>query len=88
MRILFSLVGSILLGSAVVIAGLYGNITVAKPDNNNIPGASDTNGCGPSGNQPKKCASVPEPSSLILVSLIGIFMSRMRRITKVVRPGM
>ena len=29
MRILFSLVGSILLGSAVVIAGLYGNITVA-----------------------------------------------------------
>lgn len=84
MRIFISFIGSIVIGSAVVIAGLYGNFAVAKPDNGNIPGASDTNGCGPSGNQPKKCASVPEPSSMILfgAGLAGLGIWTWRRASK------
>ncbi len=48
---------------------LSGTPVEAEPVNGNIPGASDTNGCGPSGNQPQKCGSVPEPSSLILLGV-------------------
>ena len=63
------LIGSIALGAAMVTVGLSGNLALAKPNNGNFPGLSDTNGCGPSGGQPQKCgsASVPEPSSLILL---------------------
>ena len=53
--------GSSLLGAAMVAGGLSGNLAMAQSFNDNMPGASDTNGCGPSGGQPKKCASVPEP---------------------------
>lgn len=62
------LIGSFLLGAAIVTVGLSGNLALAVPDNGNIPGASNTNGCGPSGGQPQKCGSVPEPSSVILLS--------------------
>lgn len=84
MKILISLIGSILLGTAVVVVGLSGNFSVAKPENGNIPGASDTNGCGPSGNQPKKCASVPESSSVILLGagLAGLGFWTWRRASR------
>jgi PEP-CTERM motif-containing protein len=59
--------GSFLLGAAMVAGGLSGNLAMAQSFNDNMPGASDTNGCGPSGDQPKQCASVPEPSSMILL---------------------
>jgi PEP-CTERM motif len=62
------LIGSFLLGVAIVTVGLSGNLALAVPDNGNIPGASNTNGCGPSGGQPEKCGSVPEPSSVILLA--------------------
>lgn len=62
------LIGSFLLGAAIFTVGLSGNLALAVPDNGNIPGASNTNGCGPSGGQPQKCGSVPEPSSVILLS--------------------
>jgi hypothetical protein len=62
------LIGSIMFGAAMVTVGLSGNLALAVPDNGNFPGASITNGCGPSGGQPQKCeSSVPEPSSLILL---------------------
>lgn len=62
------LIGSFLLVAAIFTVGLSGNLALAVPDNGNIPGASNTNGCGPSGGQPQKCGSVPEPSSVILLS--------------------
>ena len=65
MKTRIGLIGSIVLGAALV--GLSGNLALAGPDNGNFPGASNTNGCGPSGGQPQKCESVPEPSSLILL---------------------
>ena len=59
--------GSFLLGAAMVAGGLSGNLAMAQSFNGNMPGVSDTNGCGPSGGQPKKCEAVPEPSSMILL---------------------
>ena len=63
------LLGSIMFGAAMVTVGVSGNLALAVPNNGNFPGLSDTNGCGPSGGQPQKCgsASVPEPSSLMLL---------------------
>jgi hypothetical protein len=65
MKTRIGLIGSIVLGAALF--GLSGDLALARPDNGNFPGLSDINGCGPSGGQPQKCDSVPEPSSLILL---------------------
>ena len=65
MKTRIGLIGPIVLGAAMVTVGLSGDLALAVPDNGNFPGASNTNGCGPSGGQPQKCESVPEPSSLI-----------------------
>jgi hypothetical protein len=67
MRKRVGLIGSILLGAAIVTVGLSGDLAWAVPNNGNIPGASDTNGCGPSGGQPQKCNSVPVPGTLLLL---------------------
>ena len=63
------LIGSIMLGAAMVTVGLSGDLAWAVPDNGNIPGASSTNGCGPSGGQPQKCGSVPVPATLLLLGV-------------------
>ena len=63
-------IGFILLWGAMGLMGMSGNAALAEPENGNIPGASDTNGCGPSGGQPPKCGtSVPEPASMILLAI-------------------
>jgi hypothetical protein len=54
MKTRIGLIGSIVLGVAII--GLSGDLAWAVPNN--------TNGCEPSGNQPKKCLpSVPGPAS-------------------------
>jgi hypothetical protein len=56
------LIGSFLLGAAMVSAGLFSDLAAAQ----------SLNGCGPSGGVPPKCngsgsASVPEPASLLVI---------------------
>jgi hypothetical protein len=100
MKTRIGLIGSIVLGVAIV--GLSGNLALAVPDNGNIPGASNTNGCGPSGGQPQKCstsvlgpassnyvgpasstpASVPEPSSMILLGAAVVGMGIWKRMSR------
>jgi len=63
------LIGSILLGAAMVTVGLSGNLVLAESDNGNSPGEIESNGCGPSGGQPSKCRAVPEPSSILLLGV-------------------
>ena len=52
-------VGSILLGAMMVTVGLSGDLVLAQPDNGNIPGASNINGCGPSGASQKSAHLFP-----------------------------
>ena len=69
------LIGSMLLGATMVTVGLSGDLAWAVPDNGNIPGASNTNGCGPSGGQPQKCGgAVPVPGTLLLLGagIVGL----------------
>ena len=61
------ILSSLVLGFAMVTVGLSGDLAVAQQANGNIPGDSQNNGCEPSNGQPKKCDSVPEPASLILL---------------------
>jgi hypothetical protein len=91
MKTRIGLIGSIVLGAAIV--GLSGGLAWAVPNN--------TNGCEPSGNQPKKCssllgppssnpvvpgpstpASVPEPSSMILLGAAVVGMGIWKRISR------
>ena len=83
MKTRIGLIGSIVLGVAIV--GLSGNLAWAVPNN--------TNGCEPSGNQPKKCsnyvgpasstpASVPEPSSMILLGAAVVGMGIWKRMIR------
>jgi len=76
------IIGSILLGAAMVTVGLSGNLALAQSVNGNSPGASNTNGCGPSGGQPKKCGSVPEPSSILLLGAGVVGLGIWRRMSK------
>ena len=59
MRKRVGLIGSILLGAAMVTVGLSGDLAWAVPDNGNSPGASSTNGCGPSGASHKSADLFP-----------------------------
>ena len=91
MKTRIGLIGSIVLGVAIV--GLSGDLAWAVPNN--------TNGCEPSGNQPKKCssllgpapaisvettpstpASVPEPSSMILLGAAVVGMGIWKRMIR------
>ena len=83
MKTRIGLIGSIVLGAALV--GLSGGLAWAVPNN--------TNGCEPSGNQPKKCSSVlgptpstpvsvPEPSSMILLGAAVVGMGIWKRMSR------
>ena len=84
MRKRVGLIGSILLGVAMVTVGLSGDLAWAVPDNGNSPGASSTNGCGPSGGQPQKCGSVPVPGTLLLLGagIAGLVIWNWRKKSK------